>query len=66
MCFGERYIEPTAPGDTVAPVDTDTPITMPDPKRAVSIDAGYNEICAVHLDGSVACWDYRSASTTTR
>ncbi len=39
-------------------IDFLRPQPMPDPMPAVAIDAGYNELCAIHADASVACWNY--------
>ena len=47
-------------------IDFTKPQPMPDPMPAVAIDANYDEICAIHADASVACWNYDPGSTVTQ
>jgi hypothetical protein len=46
-------------------IDFAKPQPMPDPVPAVAIAAGYNEVCAIHADASVACWNYEPGSAVT-
>lgn len=56
-CLGERTDDGSG-----EPINYRKPESMPDLKRAISIDASYDEICAVHVDSSIACWNYERGS----